>query len=482
MTRKKSELIPAGQTNLFDLFGVDAASPAAEAVQAEEPSLPEGWAEEDIRFLLNVLEEGPILVADTELGIPTIHGDFGAEVVQRGFGLMSVQGLGYKLDFDAGGAMQRTPSGKGWTRLYIEGKYPYDVVEVRKMLTTFLPKEGAGRAADLCQALDDVEPLRGDRAGKQAGVAAWTELRKRDLELPQYIVVMDKVDELPFTTDDDSLIKVYCVGREVALVTGELVTIAGFFKHAGSGKYIETLQPGGNLAPPGVELELEPGRDRCIHRSFLRGVLLDQRQLDELSIEIPQLRGMAEPWPGSDVPAPEVVPLKVSLQEQAARFRSTLQYFTGSEQWTRHPTLCPHIVLLTDGALYVAQNGGEDGNSAYWLIDALASYQGEGALKRHSFQVWTLTVHPPDELGPEQNSVMAALQVQPGRAPEKPFNPHRHATLMCTNGNGKELARQEIEMTDILPVGSIRLYASVEEHPDVSAEKKTMIVLLDSEY
>jgi hypothetical protein len=145
-------------------------------------------------------------------------------------------------------------------------------------------------------------------------------------------------------------------------------------------------------------------------------------------------------------------------------------------------TLCPHIVLLTDGALYVAEHGGEDGNTAYWLMDAIASYQGEAALKRHDFQVWKLVVHPPDEPGAAQNTVMAVLQSKPSQAPEKPFNPHRHASLICTNGNEKELVWQEIEMTDILPFEEITLYASVEEHPDLSARQKVMIILLPSEY
>ena len=77
---------------------------------------------------------------------------------------------------------------------------------------------------------------------------------------------------------------------------------------------------------------------------------------------------------------------------------------------------------------------------------------------------------------------MAVLQSKPGQAPEKPFNPHRHASLICTNGNEKELVRQEIDMTDFLPVGEITLYASVEEHPDISAKQKVMIILLVSEY
>ena len=336
MAQKKSDVIPAGQTNLFDLFGLNTPAAAAvvvaslppvpaEPVEAADPVLPDGWTEEDVRFLLNVLEEGPILVADTKLGIPTIHNNFGAEVEHCGFGLMEVKGDGYGLSFDAGGAMQRTPSGKGWTRLYIEGTYVYETSTVREKLLAYLPDSAASLA-------------------------------------------------------------------------------------------------------------------------------------------------------------PQSTPAKTSIEKQVQEFRRDLGQFTGTEKWTRYPTLCPHIILLTDGAMYVAEHGGEDGNTAWWLMDAIASYQGEATLKRHDFQVWKLVVHPPDEPGPAQNTVMAVLQSKPGQAPEKPFNPHRHASLICTNGNEKELARQEIDMTDFLPVGEITLYASVEEHPDISTKQKVMIILLASEY
>jgi hypothetical protein len=479
---------------------------------------------------------------------------------------------------------------------------------------------------------------------------------------------------LPYTTEDESLIKVYCVGRDAVLATGEVVTISGFFQSTG-GKYIETLQAGENMLPQRTVLELEPGRDRCIHDSFLRGVLIDEQQLNELGKEIPQLRAMARPWSADKRPTDtleieagkphpfafhneelllvelakelkqaleplednqanadmdsintlrpkvwsfinqtremeksydnslgldqqrikdvlgeiedaigfdlascrewmkyillkhslptslkgfikldfgnaDVIMLfengyglklnlqltatgelshervsivavcvknerelvrwdnapvtdssvavadlpgvceklmklkqaKVPVEEQVREFHRDLGQFTGTEKWTRYPTLCPHIILLTDGAQYVAEHGGEDGNMAWWLMDAIASYQGEAALKRHDFQVWKLVVHPPDEPEPAQNTVMAALQSKPGQAPEKPFNPHRHASLICTNGNEKELARQEIDMTDFLPVGEIMLYASVEEHPDISTKQKVMIILLVSEY
>ena len=186
---------------------------------------------------------------------------------------------------------------------------------------------------------------------------------------------------------------------------------------------------------------------------------------------------------GMSTPANEETPPgKLSVEEQVVDFCSALGHFTGTEKWTRYPTLCPYIVLLTDGALYVAEHGAQEGNTAYWLMDAIASYQGKAALTQNDFQVWKLVVHPPDEPGSAKDTATAAAQFKPGQNPEKPFIPHRHASLLCTDGNNEELVRQEIEMTDFLPAGEITFYASVEEHPEISTRQKVMIILLSSEY
>ena len=71
-----------------------------------------------------------------------------------------------------------------------------------------------------------------------------------------------------------------------------------------------------------------------------------------------------------------------------------LRNFTGTEGYTRWSSLFPKMVL-TDGALHVAEHGGEQG--AIWLMDAIASHQP--ALQRHSderlrdMQFWKLTVN-----------------------------------------------------------------------------------------
>ena len=49
------------------------------------------------------------------------------------------------------------------------------------------------------------------------------------------------------------------VGRDVELVTGEVVTISGIFQSSG-GKYIQTHQAGENMLPPGVDSISNPVR------------------------------------------------------------------------------------------------------------------------------------------------------------------------------------------------------------------------------
>lgn len=72
---------------------------------------------------------------------------------------------------------------------------------------------------------------------------------------------------------------------------------------------------------------------------------------------------------------------------------STLAQFTGTEKWTRWSALFPKMVL-TEGAKYVAENAGAAG--AYWLMDAIASYQPELQKKDalRNAQFWELTVRP----------------------------------------------------------------------------------------
>ena len=125
----------------------------------------------------------------------------------------------------------------------------------------------------------------------------------------------------------------------------------------------------------------------------------------------------------------------------ASKLEHELASFSGTDHWYRHGGFWRHEILLTDGVMHIAQNGGRNGGTAFWLVDAVASYQGEKVLARHPFQVWKLTVTESDECS-------------------------RSARLVCTNGNNeKPIVEQKIEYTDFL-LNEIQLYASVEPVDD----------------
>ena len=99
-----------------------------------------------------------------------------------------------------------------------------------------------------------------------------------------------------------------------------------------------------------------------------------------------------------------------------------LRQFTGSENWYRHGL--NRTVLFTDGAKYVADQGG-----AYWLLDEIALAQrGQKSVAAEEFQVWKLAVKP-----------------------------DRTATLTCDDGNGNVVSSKAIPFTDF-PLDEIELY------------------------
>jgi hypothetical protein len=101
---------------------------------------------------------------------------------------------------------------------------------------------------------------------------------------------------------------------------------------------------------------------------------------------------------------------------------SDLNQFTGSENWHRHGI--NRNVLFTDGAKYVADEGG-----AYWLLDAIAiCQQHEKRVADEEFQVWTLKVRE-----------------------------DRTASLICGDGNDNIVYTQHIEFTDF-PLDEITLW------------------------
>jgi len=100
--------------------------------------------------------------------------------------------------------------------------------------------------------------------------------------------------------------------------------------------------------------------------------------------------------------------------ENSADLLNELAGFSGSMEWHRFNLDRRH--LLTDGALYLAEKAG-----AFWLMDVIASYQGEAKFRGEDFQVWKIQ-----------------MDAAPGRG----------CVVFADDGNGNELCRQVIEYTD----------------------------------
>jgi hypothetical protein len=113
---------------------------------------------------------------------------------------------------------------------------------------------------------------------------------------------------------------------------------------------------------------------------------------------------------------------KAETMTEAKLSKADLRQFTGSENWYRHGIA--RNVLFTDGAKYVADQGG-----AYWLLDEIALAQrGQKRVAAEEFQVWTLRVKA-----------------------------DKTATLSCEDGNGKTVFEKAIPFTDF-PVPEITLW------------------------
>jgi hypothetical protein len=102
-----------------------------------------------------------------------------------------------------------------------------------------------------------------------------------------------------------------------------------------------------------------------------------------------------------------------------AALKEGLYRFTGTDRFHNHWT---HKLVYTDGVQWIA-----DRAQAHWLTDAIASWQLHPEVKGEEFQSWTLR-----------------------RLPEG-------AVLTCDDGNGRIVARQDIEYTDF-PLPEITLW------------------------
>jgi hypothetical protein len=110
--------------------------------------------------------------------------------------------------------------------------------------------------------------------------------------------------------------------------------------------------------------------------------------------------------------------------ESQKNIRDTLAQATSTEHyWRAFPD--NDNFLFTDGVKTMAEMC-----DAFWLIDAVFSWQCEGKLKDEGFQVWKL-IFQDEEKGDD-------------------------AILICEDGNGRELVRQKIDLTDFpLPEGIV---------------------------
>ncbi len=110
------------------------------------------------------------------------------------------------------------------------------------------------------------------------------------------------------------------------------------------------------------------------------------------------------------------------MTKTARLTEADLAQFTGTENWYRHGI--NRNVLFTDGARYVADEGG-----AYWLLDEIAIIQPyDKRIAAEPFQVWKLVVRP-----------------------------DRTATLTCEDGNDNLVFTKEIPFTDF-PLDEITLW------------------------
>ena len=105
--------------------------------------------------------------------------------------------------------------------------------------------------------------------------------------------------------------------------------------------------------------------------------------------------------------------------------REELKQFHGTQEYHKHLFPGKSPILLTDGCKYI-----RDACKAYWLFDAILSYQCEQRLRGVNFQVWEL------------RQLRKDLTWQ----------------LTCREDTGKKpLIRQSIEFSDF-PIDNIKIW------------------------
>jgi hypothetical protein len=104
--------------------------------------------------------------------------------------------------------------------------------------------------------------------------------------------------------------------------------------------------------------------------------------------------------------------------------KSALSNFSGCDTFTRWSILSKDVA--TEGVIFLAEKA-----DCFWLLDLISSHQLDPKVKREELQVWKLTGTP-------------------GGA----------AVVVCENGNGKEVTRQELEY-NTFPLPEIAIWATV---------------------
>ncbi len=124
------------------------------------------------------------------------------------------------------------------------------------------------------------------------------------------------------------------------------------------------------------------------------------------------------------------------LEIARKQLKRDLDGFYATDEWHHHRCFARYPVFLTDGALYLAEHGGAGATTAYWLMDVIASYQGEKPMKRiENPQLWKIECF--------------------GEGSK------RSCVVSCGNNPNKPIIKQEIEWTNFL-LNDYELYASLE--------------------
>ena len=121
-------------------------------------------------------------------------------------------------------------------------------------------------------------------------------------------------------------------------------------------------------------------------------------------------------------------------EEQIMKLERSLDMFSGTEKWYKHP----FGVLFTDGIKFLA-----DEAKAYWFIDLIASWQVDKKVQKESFQVWIIRVDG------------------------------NKAVVTCEDGNGHVVATQNIGYTDF-PLKELKVY--------LEDDGKHKVILLTGEH